>query len=218
MNALLLLLAGLCLLGVPLLPALVEWRRGEPVGYLPDVRPVPTPDEPLIERDIHGVRFRRLTGSPLRFGRTNQPLPRAGLAVLASERRLVDGDFRLAPGECLRSDLVVRGDLFIGRDAVVAGSIRVEGGASVEAGARIAGALFATGAIRCDKGVWIAGPVVSRSSIELDEACVAGASGHPTTLSALNIHLGRGCELHGSIMAGCAAHAPELPEAVGRPT
>ncbi|MFS2124042.1 hypothetical protein [Pseudomonas sp. Pseusp97] len=218
MNALLLVLFALCLLGAPLLPALAEWRRGEPVGYLPQVHPVSAADEPLIEQGIHGVRFRRLTGAPLRFGQSCQPLPRAGLAVLATERRLVAGDFRLEPGECLRSDLVVRGDLFIGRGAVLAGSIKVEGDATVESGARIAGALFANGSIRCGEAVWLAGPVVSRSRLELGESCVAGAPGHPTTLSALTIQLGLGCEVHGSVMAGCAAHAPQVTEAVGRST
>jgi cytoskeletal protein CcmA (bactofilin family) len=160
--------------------------------------------------------FERLHAPTVYFGgrreQTTAPVADAGL-VPASYADLPDavqqtpglfrvrGNCALPAGHLYTGSLVVTGFLVIGEGTVVAGDIKAREGVSIGSGASV------RGAVTCEKRVYVFdearawGPVVSESDILLGGDAVIGLPAALTTVTARNIIIERGVQVHGTVWA-----------------
>jgi cytoskeletal protein CcmA (bactofilin family) len=143
--------------------------------------------------DRDDERRRALARAPATTG------PRA--AALAAGRWLAKGDLEIPAGEVFRGDLVVRGNLVVGRGAGIDGSIKAHGDVRLEPGVAVTGAVVCTVSITAVGRCTLDGPVVSEREIRLGAGSVVGALAAPTTVTAPVIRIEPGVVAHGTVWA-----------------
>lgn len=163
----------------------------------------------------HETWFERLQAPSLRFGNLTrhntalEPPTRiaANLAdlpnviVQAPDVYMVRGDCNLPAGRSYVGSLIVTGFLVIGKGSALAGSIKAREGVSIGTGCEI------LGAITCDTRIYVfaratvMGPIVSESDILIGAGAQIGSLSAPTTVTAENIIVETGVEMHGAVWA-----------------
>ncbi|MED5607698.1 MULTISPECIES: hypothetical protein [unclassified Pseudomonas] len=168
---------------------------------------------PLVVEGLIRIRpplqFWRISAGEIRFGdcsRTPTGIARVG----GGRNQVEEGEYRVAAGGCLEGDLLVRGDLFLGRYSRVLGSVQVEGGVWMDEGAEVAGGILARGSVRVGRRSRVAGPLSAGRSISLGRDCVVGAQDWPTTVSADRVRINEGCKVYGQVLAEKGAQVNAL--------
>ena len=161
------------------------------------------------------VWFERLQAPTLRFGSTSRnairqihwtqtPASYADLPNAVQQTPLlflIRGDCALPEGNIYQGSLVVTGFLTVGKGTTVVGDIKAREGVSIGPGASV------EGAITCEKRVYVFkdarayGPMVSESDILIGARAVIGLPDALTTISARNIIVEDGVNVHGAIWA-----------------
>jgi len=155
------------------------------------------------------LKFWRICADEIRFGdcsRTPIGIARAG----SGRRQVEEGEYRVAAGACLEGDLLVRGDLFLGRYSRVLGSVQVEGGLWMDEGAEVAGAILVRGSVRVGRRSRVAGPLSAGRSVSLGRDCVVGSQDSPTTVTADRVRINEGCKVYGQVLAEKGAQVNAL--------
>jgi cytoskeletal protein CcmA (bactofilin family) len=159
--------------------------------------------------------FERLEAPLLRFGSQAESAPAAppfegtpaGYADLPGALRqtpdlyLIRGDCALPPGKAYEGSLVVTGFLTIGAGTRVDGDIKAREGASIGPGAIVQGALTCEKRIYVFSQARIWGPVISESDVLIGAGAVIGLPKAQTTVSANNIIVEDGVNVHGALWA-----------------
>lgn len=153
-----------------------------------------------------GCSFVRLNAPRIEVGPQSVepplPLSNAPLApAMIPGRLLHDRDFEIAEGELFRGNLVVRGKLFIGAGARVAGSVKSANDMIVSPGASVEGSLISAGRLRIGSGCKVHGPIIAERELLIGEGAQCGSSQSPATLTAMQIKVAQGVLVFGSIWA-----------------
>jgi hypothetical protein len=193
-----------------------------------------------------GTRFERLAAPRIVFGAAE---PEGDDARVARKRRLaraahtafpppdnaaisegrwaLEGDLHIPDGHVINSDLVVTGELTMGRGAKIEGAVRARTITAADdcvfTGSIVAEKYLALGA-QCH----VTGPIAVEGEAVLGDECRIGEVGDETTISVIRIRVGRRVELSGEIWARSlgmvvaeeSQEAPQAPrpKAVRRPT
>lgn len=159
---------------------------------------------PLVVEGLVRIRpplqFWRICAGEIRFGDCSRT-PTGIVAAGSGRRQVEEGEYRVAAGGCQEGDLLVRGDLYLGRYSRVLGSVRVEGGVWMDEGAEVAGAILARGSVRVGRRSRVAGPLSAGRSVSLGRDCVVGAQGSPTSINAERVRINEGCKVYGQVTA-----------------
>jgi predicted acyltransferase (DUF342 family) len=160
-----------------------------------------------------GVKFRRLFGDPIETAGASDAVaaapaepyrPRRPEKIETVEDTVVleAGDHRIDPGREIERPLVVKGDLDVGKDAVLWGSVRVYGKTRIESGAVFHGNVFTEGPVEVGEGVTILGNLFSQDEIRLARGVRIGRSGHAKSVIArMGLHLSPDVRIFGYVVA-----------------
>ena len=116
-------------------------------------------------------------------------------------RALADGALAVAAGTAWRGDLVCMGDLVLGPRCVVEGSLKARGQLTLGQGCHVSGSVLADQALRLAANCRVRGVVLSATRVELGSGCVIGAPGALVTVTAPQIEVAAGVEVHGALWA-----------------
>ena len=116
-------------------------------------------------------------------------------------RWLIENDVDIPDNSLINSNLVVVGQLRIGKGCRINGSVKSRRRLNVGQGTEITGSLVSNNDIHCSENCSIAGPVVSEKNIYLDSRSIVGAAEKPTTISAEEIHIKTNTVAYGSVWA-----------------
>lgn len=157
-------------------------------------------------------RFARASGRHVRFGAgaheaadcpaLRPPLLRGPLGDAGPGlRRPLEGGLRLAEGEVVPGDLVVRGDVILERRARITGSLQAHGSVILGAGSAVDGALSCRDALAVGARCALGGPISSERLIDLGPGAVVGRDEQPTTVTAPFVRVWGGVVVHGTVKA-----------------
>lgn len=168
------------------------------------------------DQSIHltgNCRYERLYAPTIRFGshmpRHKQEHELKELAPedigprveVAGGRWLIEDDVEIPDNSLVNSNLVVVGQLKIGRSCHINGSVKSRHELDVGQDTVITGSLVSNNSIHCGEHCEIAGPVISEKTIYLDSHSIIGTTEKPTTVSAEEIHIKTNTVAHGSVWA-----------------
>jgi hypothetical protein len=128
--------------------------------------------------------------------------PNTKVDTFASRPRLrIEGDFALAPGETLDANLVVTGDLRLGRGARFLGAAKSYGDVVLAEDASVLGPIVSQSTVRIGPGCFVSGPILAENEVLAACRSRVGEPDRLTTVSARSIKLAAGCQLHGTVWA-----------------
>jgi predicted acyltransferase (DUF342 family) len=117
------------------------------------------------------------------------------------QRKLIEGDWEIMPGEIVTENIVTRGKLHIGTGAKIFGSVKSNGELTVEPGVTLAGSLIGAATIHIGGGCKIRGPVIAEYRMTIESGSQCGAAEAPTTVSAPMIDVEEGSLFFGTLWA-----------------
>jgi|GEM_PF-631158 len=117
------------------------------------------------------------------------------------QRTLVRGDASIPAGHELAGNIVVIGNLHIGEGARIDGSVKAHGNIVVEEKAEITGHVFSIGNSIIGMHCLIQGVVSAEGKLDIAAGCRIGSHEIPTTVSAEQIRIALGVQIHGTIWA-----------------
>lgn len=160
-----------------------------------------------------GARFERVSAPMILTGRIEK-LPDGGDASAASpwntpehalalddQTRLLKTDLMLPPGAQYAGNLVVHGQLRLGRGAKLGGSLKARDDLILDGACLIRGALVSESTVRLGPGCRVAGPIIAEQAVHLGPGCVIGSPNRPTTITAPRILVSPGAAVSGSLWA-----------------
>lgn len=157
-----------------------------------------------------GCRFQRLNAPVIAMGTGNfsgrgaileNSGPGREIPDFLTERKLVEGDLRIAEDEVITQNIVVRGNLLIGARAQIYGNVKATKKIEVEGGASVQGSLIGTRAIHIGPRCQVRGPIVGEHKITIGAHTKCGTADRPTTVSATTIEAQEGAVIFGTIWA-----------------
>jgi hypothetical protein len=125
---------------------------------------------------------------------------------MLGDHRRVEGDLTIPDGALVDGNLVVAGNLTLGRGSRITGSVKVHHELRLETGAVIEGALVSRGSISLGQDCWVRGPVISEERLEIGRGTSIGGPGSPTTVSAREVSLGEAVTVSGQIVTSEGGH------------
>lgn len=151
-----------------------------------------------------GSTFRRMNAPTIIFGKSStviaddwdQPKQPA-----ITQRVLHNQDLRLVAGSLTEKNIIVRGNLHIGKGARIIGSIKSHGDMILEADVVVHGALICGGDLKIGSDCRIRGPVVAEISAEAAIGNAFGTAAQPTTVTAPRLRFAQGVVVHGTVWA-----------------
>ncbi|GEM_PF-2648526 len=144
-----------------------------------------------------------LTAAPQAVVRDEQPTP----LTRVPERHT--GDLVIEEGKVRLADLVVSGNLALGKDARVVGHIKAHGNIELAEGAAVEGAMFAGGHILCHGSNRVQGPISAAWRVELGNGTCAGSADVPCSVSGWEVVLGHSVAVFGAIASVGGCHVSE---------
>ena len=139
---------------------------------------------------------------PPRAELRNYDLKRLGSRVeITAGRARVRGDLSIPEGSVVTANLVVSGDLKVGKDARIQGAIKVHGSAKLKAGVLVTGSLIVLGDCVIGPGCRVRGPVLVEHELRVGDRSQLGDAVAPSTVRARRIDLSTGCTVHGLLWA-----------------
>ncbi|MBO6573954.1 MAG: hypothetical protein JJ896_00935 [Rhodothermales bacterium] len=165
-----------------------------------------------------GCQFERLASLEIRFGdewhwpegqvpslhRTLDlpPLFRLnGRAARHGKAHQVDGNLTIPPEHVWRGDLIVLGNLRLGRGARVEGSIKAEGSILLEVGASVEGEVFSNTSLELRAGSRVTGIAGSEGQLTVRWGAEVGTPETPSTATGNTVLMEQGARVHGVVMA-----------------
>jgi predicted acyltransferase (DUF342 family) len=159
-----------------------------------------------------GSHFKRAQAPHIRLGQpleadpattfpARQPLTLEGAINSDGGRLLFDGDLRIPPGAEVVTDLVVRGNLYIGANARIVGAVKAHGRVTLETQAVVDGSVVSPDLIIFGDFCSARGPLISETKIYLAKGTVIGSMKFPTTITAPTIVAEPGVTTHGTLWA-----------------
>ena len=130
------------------------------------------------------------------------PVENCGEGFTSSRQRLrVHGDFVLPPGKTLNANVIVTGELRVGRGAHLFGSAKSYKDTVVEEDACVHGSIVSERSIRLGPHSFVTGPLMAEGVIVIARGTCIGTACALTTISAPAVHIAAGCQLHGTVWA-----------------
>lgn len=155
-----------------------------------------------------GCSFQRLNAPRIEFGQQTVENPAHSLSPLSESslsrnphRVVHDGDFEIRCGAAFCGDLVVRGELRVGRGARVYGSVKSQKDMVLESGVQVEGSLISGKRLLIGPSCLIHGPVIAEQEVRMQAGTQCGDARTPTTISALRIEVAEGVIIFGSLWA-----------------
>ncbi|HSB53410.1 MAG TPA: polymer-forming cytoskeletal protein, partial [Gemmatimonadales bacterium] len=143
-------------------------------------------------------------------GATPRPRPPVNADLLRFERPeraremgdalRVEQDWTIPPGVLVDTNLVVAGELRIGKGARIRGNVKAHGEVQVGMGAVVEGSLVSRKAIAIGEECWIDGPVLSEEHLRIAAGTNVGSPDAPTTVAGRTVSLGLGVMVSGQIV------------------
>ena len=130
-------------------------------------------------------------------------LPRARELELvrSGERMRVRGNFALPAGETLHAHVIATGQLHVGCGAHLHGSAKSYRDTTINDNACVHGSVVSERAVRVGSHSYVAGPLIAEREVIIGSGAMAGTADALTTVSGRRVHLGMGCQVHGTIWA-----------------
>ncbi len=114
------------------------------------------------------------------------------------------GDLTLAADSRQAGDAVVRGNLRLGRGAVLRGRVRVHGECRLEEGSLLDGDLYADGDVVLCRGVTVTGTIFTQARVTIGRGGQVGRSGAvKSVVGNRGVTLGPEVVVHGQVHAEC---------------
>ena len=117
----------------------------------------------------------------------------------SGRRLLIDGDFKLPAGCYLDQDLVVWGNVVLGKDSHCAGSVKTHRTLTLEDGVQVDGSLISQQDMAVGTGCRIHGPILAERKMQIGPRCQVGRALIPTTVRADVLVLSMGSAIHGTV-------------------
>jgi len=118
----------------------------------------------------------------------------------SSQRFFHDGDFEVQPGELIRGNIVIRGNLRIGPGARIYGSVKSTKDLVLGDGASVGGSLVGV-QMRIGRNCVVHGPIIAERELAIAIGTRCGTLKHPTTISAPQISVEKGVVVFGTLWA-----------------
>jgi predicted acyltransferase (DUF342 family) len=159
-----------------------------------------------------GCRFTRLNAKSVRFGSDSMaPMAREAVTKITlipaapnipdGGRWLTDSDMTL-PENCLfHGDIMVCGELSIGRGCKIIGSVKGHGNVRLEPDVSISGALVSGKSLVIGRDCKIGGPIIAEKELDIDTGSVIGEEARPTTVTAPVIRVAMAVQAYGTVWA-----------------
>jgi len=116
-------------------------------------------------------------------------------------RILIDGDLTLPERSFLDCELVVWGDVHVGKGSRCTGSVKSHGNLVLADGVQIDGSLVSQRGMEIGSGCRVHGPVLAERHLRALGRCQFGRALRPTTIRAESIRLHMGSVVHGTVWA-----------------
>jgi len=118
-----------------------------------------------------------------------------------SQRFFHDGDFDVEPGEIIRGNIVIRGNLHIGAGARICGSVKSTKDLVTGDGVSVGGSLVSAQKMQIGPNCAVHGPIVAERELAVASGTRCGSLKHPTTVSAPRIAVEEGPVVFGTLWA-----------------
>jgi cytoskeletal protein CcmA (bactofilin family) len=159
-----------------------------------------------------GCIFQRLNAPRIAMGCAEAVIEESRCAVSDSDanehipeqsrrRRLIEGDWKIQPGEVVAENIVTRGSLRIGAGAKILGSVKSNGELIVEASVIVEGSLIGSATMHIGPRCQIGGPVIAEHEMRIQASSQCGTAQKPTTVSAPLIEVEEGSLFCGTLWA-----------------
>jgi len=194
-----------------------RWLDAEgPIDVGPECSIGVSLSSPRTVRLAMGVKFHRLFGDPIETPeiketktaappepqRPRDPEKPEKIENIEDMVILERGDHRIDPGREIKRPLVVKGDLEVGKGAMLWGSVRVYGRTKIEPDSLFYGNLFCEGPVEVGERVTILGNLFSQGEVRLERGVRIGRPGHPKSVIArMAVRLARDVRIHGYVVA-----------------
>ena len=174
--------------------------------------------EESVVLDI-GCRFVRVNAPCVKFGagQVAHPKPVTVISHAAGEgktafvpdaaditrdgRIVLDHSMSFPENSFYQGDMVICGDIVIGRGSVIAGSIKGHGTVTLQDDVHIGGSLVCGRSLVIGRSCVIGGPVISENELDMDADVAIGSIDKPTTVTASTIRVTIPAIVYGTVWA-----------------